>query len=536
MLNDKKGEGDAFLEKKSFKNTGLRLIKKGQKGIVHAIFSRFGVIILLFALQIILFFSGLIWFQTFASEFFFGGLLIGLFVSAYILNTESDPSAKLTWIILVMALPVFGTLLYIYTELEVGHRSLRERVAEISEETKEKIPQEKEVFEDFSKKDAVSIARYLKKTGSFPVFDRTAVSYFPLGEDFFETLLAELKKARHFIFLEYFIIDEGIMWGKILEILAEKVKEGVDVRVMYDGTNEFTSLPRNYPKLLRKLGIKCRVFVPLSPFVSTHYNYRDHRKIMVIDGNTAFTGGINFADRYINEEVVHGHWKDTAVMLKGKAVRSFTLMFLQMWNIKEKEPQFEPFLSFPTLSPENEKGYVIPYCDCPLDKYKVGEMVYMDILNRAKHYVHIMSPYLILDGEMETAIRFAAERGVEVKLILPGVPDKLSPYSLAKSHYSRLLDSGVEIFEYEPGFIHAKSFVADDIEAVVGTINLDYRSLYHHFECAAYCYESDCIKDIEKDFQETLGKCRRVTKKTIWKGYAFLKPLSFVLKIIAPLL
>ncbi len=538
MLNNQRKESDAFLEKKSFKDTGLRLLKKGRKGIINAVFSRFGVIILLFALQIILFFLGLIWFQSFASEFFLGGLLIGLFVSAYILNTESDPSAKITWIILVMAFPVFGTLLYLYTELEVGHRSLRNRVAKLSSETKNEVPQEKETAESFSEKDpgAAAIANYLRRTGGFPVFDRTSVSYFSIGEDFFETLLSELKKARHFIFLEYFIIDEGIMWGKILEILAEKVKEGVDVRVMYDGTNEFTSLPRNYPKLLEKLGIKCKVFAPLSPFVSTHYNYRDHRKIMVIDGNTAFTGGINFADRYINKEVVHGHWKDTAVMLKGKAVKSFSVMFLQMWNITEKEAVFEPFLSFPTLSPESSEGYVLPYCDCPLDKDKVGEMVYMDILNRAKRYVHIMSPYLILDGEMETAIRFAAERGVEVKIILPGVPDKLSPYSLAKGHYRALLDSGVEIFEYEPGFIHAKSFVADDIEGVVGTINLDYRSLYHHFECAVYCYENKCIKDIEKDFQKTLEKCRRVTKKTIWKGYPLLRPLSFILKIIAPLL
>lgn len=527
-----------FPERKNIKNTGLRLLKKGQKGFFHAIFSRFGIIIMLFAFQAILLFSTFIWFQSSMSELFFSGLLLGLLVSVYILNTRSDPSAKLTWIVLVMALPVFGTLLYLYTEFEIGHRALRKRLAAIAEISKEKIPQEQEVFEAFSEKDkgAAAIAKYLKRTGCFPVFDCTDVSYFPLGEDFFEELLSELKKARHFIFLEYFIIDEGIMWGKILEILAEKVKEGVDVRVMYDGTNEFISLPRNYPKLLEKLGIKCRVFAPLSPFVSTHYNYRDHRKIMVIDGNTAFTGGINFADRYINRENVHGHWKDTAVMLKGKAVKGFTLMFLQMWNIGEKEPEFEPFLSFPTLPPKNSKGFVIPYGDCPLDGEKVGEMVYMDILNRAKSYVHIMTPYLILDGEMETAIRFAAERGVEVKIILPGVPDKLAPYSLAKSHYSALLDSGVQIYEYEPGFIHAKSFVADDSEAVVGTINLDYRSLYHHFECAAYCYKTGCINDIEKDFQETLKQSRNITKKTIWKSHPWLKPVSFFVKIIAPLL
>ena len=526
------------MEKKNIKDTGLRLLKKGQKGIVHAIFSRFGIIILLFALQVLILLGVIIGFQSFLSEFFIGGIVTGLAVSLYILNTRTDPTAKLTWVILVMVFPVSGTLLYLYTELEVGHRSLRKRVATLVESTKTKIPQEEETIESFREKDpgAASIAHYLQRTGCFPVFDHTEVSYYSIGEDFFEKLIPELEKARHFIFLEYFIIDEGIMWGKILEILAKKVKEGVEVKLMYDGTNEFNTLPRNYPEMIRGLGIECKVFAPLSPFVSTHYNYRDHRKIVVIDGNTAFTGGINFADRYINRETVHGHWKDTAVMVKGKAVKGFTLMFLQMWNITEKEPSFDPYLSFPTLAPEKSEGFVIPYGDCPLDRDKVGERVYMDILNRSKRYVHIMTPYLILDSRMETAIKFAAERGVEVSIILPGIPDKLTPYSLAKSHYSVLLDAGVNIYEYDPGFIHAKSFVADDTEGVVGTINLEYRSLYHHFECAAYCYKTECIEDIEKDFQETLKKCRKITKKTIWKNYPFLRPVSFIAKVLAPLL
>lgn len=526
------------MEKKSMRDTGLHLLKKGQKGLVHAIFSRFGIIILLFAVQVLILLSVLIMFQSFAPEFFGGGIIIGLAVSLYIINTETDPTAKLTWVILVMGLPIFGTLLFLYTTLEFGHRKLRDRVEFLVSSTKNKIPQEEYVIDEFSKTDAgaASIAHYLQRTGCFPVFDHTDVRYLSIGENMLDELLLQLEKARHFIFLEYFIIDEGIMWGKILEILAKKVKEGVDVRVMYDGTNEFTTLPHDYPKMLEKLGIKCKVFAPLSPFVSTHYNYRDHRKIMVIDGNTAFTGGINFADRYINKEVVHGHWKDTAIMLKGKAVKGFTLMFLQMWNIDEKEPVFDPFLNFPTLSPEKASGFVIPYADCPLDGDKVGERVYMDILNRSKRYVHIMSPYLILDSSMENAIKFAAERGVEVSIILPGVPDKFTPYSLAKSHYSALLDAGVKIYEYVPGFIHAKSFVADDVEAVVGTINLDYRSLYHHFECAAYCYKTECIGDIEKDFEETLEKCRKVEKSTIWKNYPWLRPLSFFVKLLAPLL
>ncbi len=526
------------MNKNNIKYKGLRLLKKGQQGLVHAVFSRFGLIILLFALQILFMLAMFLRFQSFISEFFLGGIMLSLCVTFYILNTEIDPSAKLTWVVLVMALPVFGTLLFLYTEFEIGHRAFASKVRTLIEETEDIIPQEEKALFDFAKKDpgAASIAHYLRRTGCFPVFDCTETQYFPVGEDMFKSLTEELRKAEKFIFLEYFIIQEGNMWGEILEILAEKVKDGVEVRVMYDGTNEFSTLSRDYPKRLEKLGIRTKVFAPLTPFISTHYNYRDHRKIMVIDGRVAFTGGINFADRYINEEVVYGHWKDTAVKISGKAVKGFTLMFLQMWNISVKNPEFEKYLADPEVLPENSNGFVIPYGDCPLDKDKVGEMVYMDILNRSKRYVHIMSPYLILDGEMETAIKFAAERGVEVSLILPGVPDKRAPYALAKSHYAALLGSGVNIYEYEPGFVHAKSFVADDTEAVVGTINLDYRSLYHHFECAAYCYETACISDIEKDFEETLKKCRRVTIDNIWGKYKYLKPVAFLIKIIAPLL
>ena len=272
---------------------------------------------------------------------------------------------------------------------------------------------------------------------------------------------------------EYFIVEEGLMWGRILELLAKKAAAGVDVRVMYDGTCEFALLPHDYPKRLKALRIACKMFAPITPFVSTHYNYRDHRKILVIDGHTAFNGGVNLADEYINEKEKYGHWKDTAVMLKGEAVKSFTLLFLQMWGIDERKEEYTQFLSYSAMPVAQAKGYVIPYGDCPLDGDKVGERVYMDILNRSQRYVHIMSPYLILDGEMETALKFAAERGVEVALILPGIPDKEAPYALAKTHYASLLESGIQLYEYTPGFVHAKVFVSDGREAVVGTINLD---------------------------------------------------------------
>ena len=383
---------------------------------------------------------------------------------------------------------------------------------------------------------AAALAHYMGRSGCHPVYDKTAVTYFPLGEEKFEEMLKQLETAQHFIFMEYFIVSEGIMWGRVLEILARKAAAGVDVRVMYDGTCEFALLPHDYPKRLRKLGIKCKIFAPASPFVSTHYNYRDHRKILVIDGQTAFNGGVNLSDEYINQKMKFGHWKDTAVMIKGEAVKSFTLMFLQMWGMDGGKVEFDTFLAYPTLEVRDAKGYVIPYGDRPLDEDQVGERVYMDMLNRALKYVHIMTPYLILDGEMETALKFAAERGVEVAVLLPGIPDKRIPYALAKTHYASLLESGVKIFEYTPGFVHAKVFVSDDREAVVGTINLDYRSLYHHFECATYMYGTDCIPQIEADFQATLAKCRQVTKETVRHEKWTMKLLGSLMKVAAPLL
>lgn len=371
-------------------------------------------------------------------------------------------------------------------------------------------------------------------------------------------MLIQLKQAKHFIFMEYFIVKEGHMWGKVLEILAKKAAEGVDVRIMYDGSCEFALLPHYYPKRLGKLGIKCKIFAPVAPFVSTYYNYRDHRKILVIDGRVAFNGGVNLSDEYINKASRFGHWKDTAVMIKGDAVKSFTLMFLQMWNLDEKNAEYDKFLFCnetnepASLSKNNSenlknaaqsgnistscKGFVMPYGDCPLDEDNVGEWVYMDILNRAKSYVHIMTPYLILDGSMESTLKFAAKRGVDVTVIMPGIPDKIVAYSLAKSHYASLIEAGVKIYEYTPGFVHAKVFVSDDETAVVGTINLDYRSFYHHFECATYMYKSDCISDIEADFRQTLAKCSRVTPETIRKEKLSLKIMGFIFKGIAPLL
>lgn len=521
-----------------YKNKGMRLLKKGQKGIIHAIFSRFGLILLLLMVQVLALFLIFRWFEGFLPHIFGGAVALTFVMVVYLLNSTMNPTAKITWLIVIMLLPVFGVLLYIYTQSDIGHRALKRRINEIIADTKENLWQDEEVMGRLTKENrgVASLAHYMQRSGAHPVFDKTEVTYFPLGEDKFEEMLRQLLAAQHFIFMEYFIVDEGLMWGSVLEILAQKAAAGVDVRLMYDGACEFALLPHDYPKRLEKLGIKCKMFAPVSPFVSTHYNYRDHRKILVIDGHTAFNGGVNLADEYINQTVRFGHWKDTAVMLKGEAAKTFTLMFLQMWQIDEGRDESIHFLSYPVSPKKEAEGFVIPYGDCPLDNDKLGERVYMDILNRSLEYVHIMSPYLILDGEMETALKFAAERGVEVILILPGIPDKKIPYALAKTHYASLLDSGVKIYEYTPGFVHAKVFVSDAKEAVVGTINLDYRSLYHHFECATYLYGTECIHEIEADFQETLVKCRQVSMEMVRREKWFVKLTGRLMKAVAPLM
>lgn len=523
--------------KNDSKETGLRLLKKGKQGIFRMIFSRSGLILVLLAVQVLFLFSIFHWFEAFLPHIYGGVVIFTVFMVLYLLNSPMNPTVKITWLVVIMLLPVFGALLFLYTQENVGHRVLQRQYARLNEETEKFLKQDPETEKKLKQLDpgAAALTHYVQRSGCYPVYEKTSVTYFPLGEDKFKEMLIQLEKAEHFIFLEYFIVDEGEMWGQILEILARKAKEGVEVRMLYDGTCELSTLPHDYPKRIRKLGIKCKMFAPIKPFVSTHYNYRDHRKILVIDGKVAFNGGVNLADEYINTYEKYGHWKDTAVMLQGEAVLSFTRMFLHMWSLDEKEMDFDRFLNVP-ITPQAENGFVLPYGDCPLDRDKVGEQVYIDMLNRAQNYVHIMTPYLILDGEMENALKYAAERGVDVKIMLPGIPDKYIPFALALTHYRSLMESGVEIYEYTPGFVHAKVFVCDGREAVVGTINLDYRSLYHHFECATYMWGTDCIPQIEEDFEHTREKCRKVTVDTIHTEPFKRRVLGFIAKTVAPLL
>lgn len=523
------------------KKEGVTILEKGKKGVIHMIFSRFGIVLLLLAVQVLFLFGLFFKFRQLAPHYLGVASVFYLLMIIVLVNSDHDASAKITWLIVMVLFPIFGALLYIFTSVDIGHRALKKRLSDIIAETRQTIEQDRDVLERVEDKspELADLAYYINRTGCYPVYSNTQVTYYPVGEKMFEAMLTELEKAKEFIFLEYFILDEGYMWGKLLEVLARKAGEGVDVRVMYDGTCEFALLPRTYPKKLEKLGIHCKVFAPITPFLSTHYNYRDHRKIMVIDGRTAFNGGINLADEYINHINRFGHWKDTGVMLKGEAVSSFTLMFLQMWHVNEKLGDFSPYIkTFDKTMEEFDSGggFVMPYGDCPLDEDNVGESVYMDILNRAHDYVYIMTPYLILDGELEKALNFAAQRSVDVRLIMPYISDSFVANALAKTYYKSLLKAGVKIYEYSPGFVHAKVFLSDDRKAVVGTINLDYRSLYHHFECATYLYDMPCIGEIKKDYEETLDKCRIVTLETLKKEKWYIRLVGNVMKFVAPLL
>lgn len=517
-------------------NKELHLLKKHKKGLLRIIFSRTGIIILLLAFAVFCFLIAEIFFAALIGKILGGLGLFNLCVIVCLINSDMDSSAKLTWILVISVTSFFGTIFYIYTKSDIGSRAIGTGYNKLVRDHKQEIQQDNAVMEELKtvSSETADLVHYLDRSGTFPITAGNKVTYYPFGENKWEAMLEELEKAEKFIFMEYFIIDEGKMWGSILHILAEKAKQGVEVRVMYDGTCAIALLPYNYPKMLAEYGIKCKMFSPIRPFLSTHYNYRDHRKILVIDGKTGFNGGINLGDEYINHTKPFGQWKDTAVKIEGKAVDNLTLMFLNMWSLGEQDPDYKSYLGLADIF--EEKGYVVPYGDNPFDDDKVGEKVYMDILNRANNYVHIMTPYLILDDELLTALKYSAERGVDTKLILPGIPDKKPVYALAKTYFRTLLDSGVEIYLYTPGFVHAKVFVSDDAKAVVGTINLDYRSLYHHFECGTYLYGADCIADIEADFNDTLAKCEKVTYESIKREKIFTKLEGNFMRLIAPLL
>ena len=467
--------------------------------------------------------------------------IIAVIIVLFIVNSDMNPSYKIAWMIPILLFPVFGVMFYVFFGNSHSGDRLRKRMNRFNSEERLLLPQNNELVHDLRDdvKTVEKQARYLYHFGGYPVYTNTSTTYFPSGEAKFETLIKELEKAERFIFLEYFIIQEGKMWNTILEILERKAKQGVDVRVVYDDIGCLLTLPYRYFDQLEKRGIRCKVFNEFKPIWSAKMNNRDHRKILVIDGHTAFNGGINLADEYINAYEKHGHWKDTAVMLKGEAVWSFTMMFLTMWNYlnKSKPASYDYYMPRATdIAPYRSGGYVIPYTDSPLDDEPVGENVYLNIINDAKDYVYITTPYLIIDNEMVTALTLAAKSGVDVRIITPHIADKWFVHAVTRAYYKKLTKLGVKIYEYTPGFIHAKNFVSDDSVAVVGTINLDFRSLYLHFECATWMYKTDCVLDVKADYLKTLEECQEITYEDCLNVNFFVRIGRSLLRLFSPMM
>lgn len=457
--------------------------------------------------------------------------------------TEKDdinPAYKITWILLVVAFPFSGALFYIL----FGGRGINpkrgKQLLEIEKNAADAMVNSGEVpnaivVEDPSFKRCV---KYLSSYAAAPLYPNTKAEYLPWGELFFARFLEELELAEKSIFMEYFIIEDGEMWSKTLDVLERKAAAGLDVRVMFDSFGCIVTLPDRYEDTLRRKKIKCEVFNPLR--LSMHMsdysmlNHRDHRKITVVDGEVGFTGGVNFADEYINVGSRFDKWKDTALMLKGPGVYSLTVTFLKMWDFSTKShtryTDYLPKTSF------DADGYVQPYCDSPIDKETVSEYAYLNVIQRAENYVYIATPYLVIDHEMLTALCIAAKSGVDVRIITPGIPDKWYMYYVTQSYYPELLKAGVRIFEYQPGFIHAKMYASDDKVCIVGSANMDYRSLYLHFENCCAFYGGHMALDVRDDLQLTISQSREVLLSDTAKTPMFKRVLQIALRFIAPLM
>ena len=510
------------------------------KYFLKILFHRVTYTFFMICLQLLLFIAVIIGFNEYFVFFYASSIIISMLVVLWVVNNKSNPAYKIAWIIPILVFPVFGGLFYLmYGKNRLNKRTKR-KMESIGARMKSSLPVDTKISEELGSLDlkAGNQSEYITNYSYCPAYSNTYAEYLPSGEVKFERLKEELKKAERFIFMEYFIINKGLMWDSVLEILVEKVKAGVDVRLIYDDVGCMFTLPYKYNETLEKLGIKCCVFNPLVPVVTAKINNRDHRKIVVIDGRVGFTGGVNLADEYINVKVKYGHWKDNALLLKGEAVWSLTVMFLTMWEYlrggNENYNNFRvPLGNEVTVGSD---GYIQPFADSPFDGEPTGEIVYFNMINKADKYVYITTPYLIINNEMVTALTSAAKAGVDVRIITPHHPDKKLVFQVTKSYYRELMEAGVRIYEYTPGFIHEKTFISDDEYGVVGTINLDYRSLFLHFECGVWIFRSSCLKVIKQDYLETLKVCREIKLGEFDRLRWYVTLGRAVLRVFSPLL
>ena len=462
--------------------------------------------------------------------------LFGIITTIYIINKRDNPSYKIAWIVFILALPVFGLIVYMLWGGQRTFPHLKKRLKKCNDRYMRYLEQDPTVKRLLSYEDSSRTrqAAYLCSESGFPVYQNTSAEYLSPGDKFLSRLLEELNKAEKYIFLEYFIIAEGKMWDAIYSVLIKKAAEGVEIKIMFD---DFGSIKRQHKDFVTRLkahGIAVSIFCPINPSLNIVMNNRNHRKIIVIDGKVAFTGGINIGDEYINEFERFGYWMDCAVMIKGEAVKSFIVMFCTMW---EYNTGMQMMMSkYFTEHFENYDSYVIPYCDSPMDNRSTAEGIYLQMLNTAHRYVDIATPYLILDDKMKSAITLAAKSGVRIRIVTPSIPDKNYVHPVTQYYYAELLEAGVKIYEYTPGFIHSKMFITDDASATVGTVNMDYRSFFFHFECGVWFTNEDSINAMEKHFEEIISASKEITLKEWNRRGTFEKFKQWILHIFSPLM
>lgn len=465
--------------------------------------------------------------------------IVSIISVLYIVSRRDKGAYKTAWAILILALPLFGGLLYLLFNFQPSTRRFAKRVLTVQQKAEPLYSLAGDSYDEAAGQlpERQVQLRYLQDFAGFPVYAGTEAHYLTPGERKLEVLLEELEKAEHYIFLEYFIVQEGVMWNSILEVLKRKAARGVLVRLLYDDMGCFLTLPKDYPAQLKRYGIECAVFNPFIPFLLAKQNNRDHRKIVSIDGKVAFTGGVNLADEYINAIEKYGHWKDASIVLRGKAAWSFTLFFLQMWELcTHTDEDYRQFFLWAEQScPVAADGFVQPYADSPMDEENVGEHVYLQILNSAKEYVYINTPYLVVDDSMLSALCLAAKSGVDIRIVTPHKWDKWPVHMTTRSYYRELIQSGVKVYEYTKGFIHSKTFVSDDSVATVGTTNLDFRSLYLHFECGTLVYNNGAVMEVKEDFLKTLEICHQVTEEDC-RANVVVRLFQDVLRLFAPLM
>ncbi|MCL2007388.1 MAG: cardiolipin synthase [Treponema sp.] len=475
-------------------------------------------------------------------DYFFN--TFSVLVCFYILNKQEKSAYKLTWIFLILLFPLFGGLVFVFFHNQASPRKLRRQMDEVNHRYLPFFSPTGDILSELANdhRECLPQAHYLQVHAGFPVYKRTRTHYLDSGEAFFEMVLEEMEKAEKYIFLEFFILRQGKMLNPIIEILERKAALGLDIRIIYDDLGCFMTLPPNFKEILKEKGIKCIVFNPFKPLLSSLQNNRDHRKIISIDGKVAFTGGINLADEYINAVERFGRWKDAAIMLEGEAAWSLTLIFLSMWNLDKKNFE-DPLLFYPWKDSAGKPepcqiecdGFVQPYADSPIDTENVGEHVYIQIINNAKEYVYINTPYLVVDDDLLSALSLSAKSGVDVRIITPHRWDKWFVAIVSRSYYRQLIQAGVKIYEYSAGFNHSKTFVSDDKTATVGTTNLDFRSLYLHFECGVWMYKTSSVEKVKEDFNKTLIECREITLNDCSRN-AVQRLVQDVLRLFAPLM